>query len=72
MAGMRDKLTHAYFGVARRIEKGTYLVTVNQEDFGITKSYNLAIAVDNKGYIWLSFVDPYPIFDTIRILVKDH
>lgn len=52
-------------------DKGNYLITVNQEDFGIHESYNLAIAVDNQGCIWLSFYEPYPHIKKFRIEFRD-
>ncbi len=50
---------------------GNYLITVNQDDFGIQKRYSFAIAVDNQGDIWLSFSEPFPHIKKFRIEFKD-
>ena len=52
-------------------DKGNYLITVNQEEFGIYVSYNVAIAVDNQGYIWVSFIEPHPQIKRFKIEFVD-
>ena len=42
-----------------------------EEKFGIEKKYNLKMASDNQGNIWLSFAEPFPHIAKFSIQFKD-
>lgn len=67
--------TFPFFDIKRYFdffdEYGNYLITIPEEKFGIHGKYNLTMASDSQGNIWLSFVEPYPHIAKFKIEFRE-